>query len=136
MKYFKFLGDSTDWGWNKNPVTNEVYSLKKLVLMYGMSHRKVEVNEDFILPILRSENWQEVPKRKKTLSEKIEQLKKQAESEGMKLEVVLEKKVKKRVKVDPNVRSIQEGFEILANKSDKNDFLNWMSSKLEEYLNR
>jgi soluble cytochrome b562 len=124
MKYFKFLGD------NLNAYGPDF----DIGAIYSSDYQKYAWNKVGLLAKKNPNDWQEI--KKKSLSEKIEILKKQAESEGMKLEVVLEKKVKKRVKVEPNVRSIQEGFEILAKRSDKNDFLNWMSSKLEEYLNR
>src|SRR3989304_2720888 len=97
MKYFKFIGDSSDWKWDENPVNGEVYSLKKLCRMYGKSRftKGKIINQDSLLcnviePIIGS--WEEDHKPKKTLLEKIEKLKKKAEKEGMKCEVVLSKK--------------------------------------------
>ena len=35
MRKFKFIGDSSTWGWEVNPITNKVYNLEDLPSMYG-----------------------------------------------------------------------------------------------------
>lgn len=81
MKYFKFLGDPTGWP------SFEVGKIYKGSFIPKGRHCSVWQHALNVPKV-----WQEVPKPKKTLCEKIERLKSQAEKEGMKCEVVLSNK--------------------------------------------
>ena len=87
MKYFKFLGD------NLNAYGPDF----DIGAIYSSDYQKYAWNKVGLLAKKNPNDWEEI--KKKSLSEKIEILKKQAESEGMKLEFVLEKKVKQQVKI-------------------------------------
>jgi len=43
MRRFKLEGvDSSDWGWDENPVCGTIYTLSEIKRMYGTGSEKVE----------------------------------------------------------------------------------------------
>jgi hypothetical protein len=77
MKYFRFIGDSSKDHLFEN---GKIYKGS----FESLNWAKVKVLAEYNIT-----DWEQVPKPKKTIHERIEKLKKQAESEGMKCEVVL-----------------------------------------------
>lgn len=76
MKYYKYTGDNEFDPFEKDKVYKGSYKTKGWAKVSSVV-------------FYNSNDWQEVPKPKKSLSEKIEKLRKQADKEGMKCEVVM-----------------------------------------------
>jgi hypothetical protein len=77
MKYFRFIGDSSK---------DHLFENGKI---YKGSFESLNWAKVKVLAGYNITDWEQVPKPKKTIHERIEKLKKQAEKEGMKCEVVL-----------------------------------------------
>lgn len=111
MKYFKLIGDQDQWPSFK---VGRVYGglLKDKQCKSSVQEHAASFPED----------WLQVPKPKKSLSEKIERLKKQAEKEGMKCEVVV-------LTEDPNQNWVEPTFKATNTKDE------WEGVEFAECIN-
>lgn len=141
MKYFRFIGDSKHVPFKEG----EIYKGSFEAEGWAKVSRLAKLNPC---------DWERVKTPKKTLFEKIEKLKKHAEREGLKCEVVLsnptftatnndDERVKERVRVDwvetsQNLKWKNAEISFAFNKKvqlEGDKVGEFLASKLEEYLN-
>jgi hypothetical protein len=89
MRKFRFIGDSSDWEWDVNPIKRGIYSMELLNKMRGGD----PVDDDLVDCKWGKENFEEVFEEKKetnslSIENHIAQIVGYAKSRGMTVEII------------------------------------------------